>query len=217
MTLQTVVDRLAAHPGLTASRRRDLRSAVTSFAKLRDQPPAAIVLNLDGIRETLDTIVPARPKISRKRWANIRSDLAAAIDVSGLRPMLKTAEIGLDEAWSALLANADQRSARGLSRFGRWASLRQVVPQAVDEGAFERFVAELGDATLVRNLRYTRSFVAKRWNELVASGRVSGLRPVTVKGSGRVLRRIPWQSLPASFRDDGNSIAQVFSRRPGNS
>jgi integrase len=208
VTLQTVLDRLATHPGLAPSRRRDLRSAVTSFARLRDQPPAAVVLNLDDLRRTLDTIVPARAKISPKRWANIRSDLAAAIDASG-RPMLKTAEIELDGAWRQLLTDADQRIE--LSRFARWASLRQIAPQAVDGSALQRFVAELGDATLVRNLRYTRSFVAKRWNELVASSRVSGLRPVTVEGSGRVLKRIPWQSLPATFRDDVERYTQWAS------
>ena len=74
-------------------RKRDLRSAVTSFAKLRDQPPAAIPLDLADIRRTLDGMVPARAKISRKRWANLRSDLAAAIEASGLRPMLKTADL----------------------------------------------------------------------------------------------------------------------------
>jgi integrase len=199
-TLQTVVDRLAALPGLTASRRRDLRSAVISFAKLRDQPPAAVVLNLDDFRQTLDKIVPARAKISAKRFSNIRSDLAAAIDAAGL-PMLKTAEIELDEAWNSLLAPADRRARIGLSKFAKWATLRGIPPEAVDESTIGRFVAELGDATLVRGLRHTRSFVAKRWNELVASRPVSELRPVTV-GNGRVLKRIPWQSLPASLRDD---------------
>jgi hypothetical protein len=154
VTLQTVVDRLAAHPGLTTSRRRDLRSAVTSFARLRDQPPAAVVLNLDDLRQTLDTIVPARAKISPKRWANIRSDLTAAIHASGLRPMLKTAEIELDEDWRHLLAVADQRIE--LSRFARWASLRQIAPQAVNDSAIELFVAELGDATLATFRRKNR-------------------------------------------------------------
>jgi integrase len=211
VTLQTVIDRLAAHPTLTTSRRRDLRSAVISFAKLRDQPPAAIVLNLDDVRRTLDALVPARAKISRKRWSNIRSDLAAAIDASGLRPMLRTAEIKLDEAWNSALAPADRRVRIGLSKFAKWATLRGNPPVAVDDSAIGRFVGELGDATLVRGLRHTRRFVAKRWNELVASGRVSGLRPVTVEGSGRVLRRIPWQSLPASFRDDVAQYTQWAS------
>jgi integrase len=147
-------------------------------------------------------LVPARAQISPKRWANIRSDLAAAIDASGLRAMLKTSEIRLDDVWKPLLANTEPRIARGLSRFARWASQRQIAPQAVDLGTIERFVADLADATLVRKLRYVGNFVSKRWNELVASSPACGLRPVSLAGNGRVLKRIPWQALPGTFRDD---------------
>ena len=97
-------------------------------------------------------MVPARAKVSRKRWANLRSDLAAAIEASGLRPMLKTADVELDEVWSRLLAPADQRIRHGLSRFARWASLRRIAPEAVDDGTIERFIAELDAATLISNL-----------------------------------------------------------------
>src|SRR5689334_9056358 len=45
-TLQTILDRLAGDGGLSDTRKRDLRSAATSFAKLLDQPPAAIPLDL---------------------------------------------------------------------------------------------------------------------------------------------------------------------------
>lgn len=90
-TLQSVLDRLASDPALSGSRGRDLRSAVTSFAKLRAQPPSAIPLDLADIRRTLDSFVPAQANVSPKRMANLRSGLAAAIDASGLRPMLKTA------------------------------------------------------------------------------------------------------------------------------
>ncbi len=205
MTLQTVLDRLSANPALTLSRKRDLRSAVTCFAKLMDQPPAAIPLDLAAIRQTFDTIVPARAKVSPKRWANMRSDLAAAIDASGLRPMLKTGELRLDQAWARLLADADPRIASGLSRFARWASLRRIAPEAVDTKTIERFVAELRNATLVRNLRYFRRFVAKRWNALMAANGGPGLRPVSLKGNGRALKRIAWHSLPASLRADIDS------------
>ncbi len=96
-TLQTVLDRIAGASGLSDSRRRDLRSAVTSFAKLSERSPAAIPLDLTRIRDTLDGMIPASAKISAKRWANLRSGLAAAIAASGLRPMLKTANLDLDE------------------------------------------------------------------------------------------------------------------------
>ena len=199
VTLQTVLDRLSRHRGLTPSRQRDLRSAVTSFAKLNDQPPAAIPLDLGAIRHSLDKIVPARAKISRKRWANLRSDLAAAIDAAGLRPMLKTTGIELDQTWRPLLAGPDQRIARALSQFAHWASLRQIAPQAVDDAVLDRFITELESPSLVRKLRYLRALVAKRWNDLAVCQ--PGVRPVTVRGQ-RVLKRVLWGQLPASFCDE---------------
>src|SRR6516165_6164120 len=77
ITLQTVLDRISSASELSDGRKRDLRSAAISFAKLTGRAPAAIPLDLAGIRETLDHLVPAAAKISTKRWANLRSDLAA--------------------------------------------------------------------------------------------------------------------------------------------
>ena len=110
-TLQTVLDRLARNAGLSDTRKRDLRSAVICFAKLRDQPPAAIPLDLADIRLTLDGMVAAQAKVSRKRWANIRSDLATAIDASGLRPMIRTANVGLDQTGASFLRQPTNASA----------------------------------------------------------------------------------------------------------
>ena len=188
--------------GLSPNRKRDLRSAVASFAKLRDQPAAAIGLDLADIRRTLDGMVPARAKISPKRWANLRSDLAAAIAVSGLRSMLKTAGLKLDEVWSELLAPADQRVRHGLSRFARWASLHRIAPESVDESTIDRFVAELDGASLIRNLHNLRRTVTKAWNALVTMHKAAGLRPVAVPTNRAAPTRIPWQEFPAPFRDD---------------
>jgi hypothetical protein len=93
---QDVIDRLADNCSLSETRRRDLRSAVVTFGKLIDRAPALIPLDLAAIRAGLDAMVPVQAKISRKRWANLRSDLVAAIEASGLRPMLKTKTIRLD-------------------------------------------------------------------------------------------------------------------------
>jgi integrase len=202
VSLQTVLDRLSTEPGLTPNRRRDLRSAVACFSRLRDQPPAAIPLDLDDIRRRLDSIVPARAKISAKRWSNLRADLAAAIEASGLRPMLSTGQLERDNAWERLMAGTERHPAIGLSRFTRWASLRRIAPEAVDDKAIEDFVAEMGASTLMRNVRYLHPYVAKRWNRLVAAHPSLELKRVTFEGSGRNLKRVPWQRLPASFCDD---------------
>jgi integrase len=201
-SLKTVLDRLAGKSGLSDRRGRDLRSAVTRFAKLQDRPPEAIPLDLAAIRSALDRIVPGQAKVSRKSKANLRSNLAAAVEASGLRPMLKTRSIGLDAAWSRLLAPADQRIRLPLSRFGRWTSLRGIKPEAVDDSVIDRFITELDATTLVRDLRGLHRTVTMAWNALVRLHEGAGLRAVAVPPSRFVQTRIPWQQLPGSFQDD---------------
>jgi hypothetical protein len=107
--LQTVLDRVISHPTLPPSRKRDLASAVRCYGKLVDQPLASVALDLAAIRHTLDRIVPPRALISAKRFANIRSDLAAAIEASGVHPMLMTARVVLDRG---LPVSADRPARR---------------------------------------------------------------------------------------------------------
>jgi hypothetical protein len=182
VTHQTVLDRLSADPRLPPRRRRELCSAVTCFARLVGQPPAAIPLDLAAIRQTLDTVVPASAKISRKRRATMRSDLADGINVSGVRPMLKTAGVKLNAAWRQLMDEAPPWTRHDLSRFARWCSLRGIAPEAVDDSFIERFVAELHSSTLVRNLRYRSKLVRRAWNALVAQ------HPSSVRSPSRPTR-----------------------------
>jgi integrase len=202
VTLQSALDRLALDDSLSEVRKRDLRSAVISFAKLAEQPPAAIPLDIACIRRTLDGMVPGLAQISAKRWANLRSDLTAAIRVSGLRPMLKTADLDLDPVWSRVLTPADRRIRHGLSRFARWASYHRIRPDAVDNATIERFVAALGEATLVRKLHHMPGTIARTWNALVTVRKRAGLRRVSVPTTKPAPTRIRWGQLPASFRKD---------------
>lgn len=199
-TLKDVCDRVAAAPELSDNRKRDLRSALSSFAKVIEQPLEAIPLDLGGIRKTLDGIVPAQAKVSRKRWWNLRSDLGAAIAASGLHPMLSTASVPLSGEWASLLGNcANPEIRNGLSRLARWAILRAVTPAAVTTHVLERFIAEIESMTLVRKPQELAKAVAKAWNALVASAPEAGLQAVAVRASRVVSDRLPWSALPASF------------------
>jgi integrase len=200
--LQSILDRLAVDDRLSETRKRDLRSAVISYAKLVEQPPSAIPLDVARIRQTLDGMAPGRAQISAKRWANLRSDLTSAIWASGLQPILKTADLNLDAAWSNVLAPADRRIRHGLSRFARWASQRRIQPEAVDNQAIDRFVAELCQATLVRKLHRMPGTIARTWNALVAVRDGAGLRRVSVPNIRPAPTRIAWGQLPESFRED---------------
>ncbi|MGA9006054.1 MAG: site-specific integrase, partial [Xanthobacteraceae bacterium] len=173
------------------------------YSKVVGQPLAEIPFDLAAIRKTLDGVVPLQAKVSRKRWANLRSDIAAAIAASGVQPMLKTSDVKPNEDWDNLLQSAnDTRISNGLSRFARWATLREVRSVDVDGAVFERFFAELEANSLVRNLSFQRRKVAKLWNRLVAGTPEQDLKPVEIPAIKVGWHRIAWNELPKSFGEE---------------
>jgi integrase len=203
ITLQDVIDRLGANADLSDTRKRDLRSAIVTYSKILGESPAAIPMDLATIRKTLDGVVPLQAKVSRKRWANLRSDIAAAIAASGLQPMLKTSDVETDQEWEELIELAkDRRISNGLSRLARWATLRQVTPKEVDGAVLARFFSELETGSLIRNLQFLRRNVAKLWNKLVSLLPDRGLNLVEVPEKIVAWERVPWLELPASFRQE---------------
>jgi integrase len=205
-TLKDVFDRLTAAPELSDSRKRDLRSALSSYAKLMGEPLHAIRLDLGHIRNKLDHTMPAQVRVSRKRWSNLRSDLGAAIAASGLHPILSTSALPVNDEWQTLLGGcADKGVASGLSRFARWASMRGVKPRAVDTAVLERFMIEIESTTLVRNPQELAKNVAKSWNRLVRSAPDYDLRSMTVPAS-RVVSEVEdyleWCRVPDPLADN---------------
>jgi integrase len=199
VTLRNVLDALDRNPDLPVTRKRDLKSALNTYAKVAGNQPATIALDLAKIRETLDGTVPLQSKVSRKRWANLRSDLVAAIAVSGLQPMLKTFGVSLHPEWEELLDEANDKGlANGLSRLARWASLREISPRAIHAAKLDRFFSELETGTLIRNLRpYCRS-LPKLWNDLVDRLPHRTLQRIDVPDQV-VSRQIASPQFPASF------------------
>ena len=197
--LQQVVERISANAELSDTRKRDLRSAVVIYGKIVGAPLGEIRLELAAIRETLDGVVPLQAKVTRKRWANLRSDLAAAIAVSGVQPMLKTSDIKLTVPWQELLnATKDKRITNGLSRFARWASAKSLRPTDVDSAVLERFITQLETQSLERNLGFQRRCnVPRLWNKLVTTFPHQGLSPVEIPAKEVTWHRVPWEELPS--------------------
>jgi integrase len=200
LTLQSVLDQIAGSTGINENRKRDLRSAIISYGKLIDRPPSSIGLDLVEIRHVLDN-AGGVSKMSPKRRTNLRSDLASAVDVSGLLPMLRTSGIKLDPAWAALLQSTTSlRIRNGLSRLARWASANQILPGMISEAIIQRYVADLKAKTLVRKVGDQRRNVTAAWNVLAA---LKPELPTIASGSTQsVPKRILWDSLPASLYKD---------------
>jgi integrase len=202
-TLAEVVERLCANADLSDTRKRDLRSAVVIYGKIVGAPLGEIPLELAAIRKTLDGVVPLQGKVTRKRWANLRSDLAAAIAASGVQPMLKTSDIKPTDAWEELLnATKDKRITHGLSRLARWASLRSLGPTDINNVVLKRFFAELETQTLARHLGFQRRNVSRIWNKLVAIFPQQRLSAVEIPAKDVSWHRVPWKELPSSFRKE---------------
>ena len=117
--------------------------------------------------------------------------------------MIKTAGVELSESWSRLFEGNTKEWIRwGLSRFARWASLRQIVPMAVDAAVIGRFIADLETASLTRNIRNLHRGVINSWNGPVRVSarrkletyRVSNKQSQAGAGAGKIQ--------PASFRTD---------------
>ena len=202
-TLQQVFDRVSVRTDLPDARKRDLRSSVAIYGKIVDMPLSEIPLDLAAIRKTLEGVVPLQANMSRKRWTNLRSDLAAAISESDLLPILKTADLELSDDWQELFkATKDKRITNGLSRLGRWASSKGLRPSDIDNAALERFFTELETQTLVRHLGFQRRNVPRLWNRLVAAFPDLKLAPVEIPAKQINWHRISWTDLPKSFREE---------------
>ncbi len=85
-TLAAVLAILERPGKLSATRQRDLRSAVKRVAVLLGDEPAAIPLDIEAISGRLAAVNPVAVGITTKRLANIRSDFLAATKRSGVMP-----------------------------------------------------------------------------------------------------------------------------------
>ena len=181
-TLQNVLDRLAGDRALAVSRKRDLRSAVTSFAKLAE--PAA------GGN-------PARPRRHppdpRQHGAGPGQGLAQALGEPAQRPCRRHRCLG--PAADAQDRRVDPRRAPGPDflhaadravrawpfAFRPMGELAPDPPRrpsttARSSASLPNWMGRPWSGTF-RNLRRT---VARAWNALVARHQAAGLRPVTV-------------------------------------
>jgi len=149
-TLDDLIAFLGRNKTLVAKRRRDLISACNSTAKLVGRPPSDIPANIAALRDLFAKLHPAQCRISKKRLANIRADLAAALELAGIIPADNRDTTPLP-AWAEFLDHATAKHhAWFLSRFARFCSQRQTEPANVDDAVVREFRTWL-DARVLTN------------------------------------------------------------------
>jgi hypothetical protein len=202
ITLRDVLNVVEGSAALSATRRRDLRSAVMRVASLLGDVPSRIPLHLPAISARLATVSPVAAGLTKKSFSNIRSDFIAAVKVSGLRPVQRLARTPLSPAWKNLFVDLSGRRAHlGLSRLARYASANGIEPRAIRNAKIDAFIAAVRDGSLHRKPNGLHRRVALIWNE-AAERPEFGLQTVEVPSFRRAAKRIEWTSLANAFRKD---------------
>jgi integrase len=203
VTLAGVMAALEREGKLTATRKRDLISAVKRVANLLGDEPAAIALDMPAISAQLAAVNPVAVDLTPKTFGNIRSNFLAAVKASALMPV-KVKSGGkpvLSPAWVDLFARLSGRRAHiGLSRLARFASARGLAPQGINDEVLADLIAAVREQSLHPRPTVLHRQVALIWNE-AARDPALGLRRVTVP-SYRTPKRIDLTRLPQAFMQE---------------
>lgn len=205
---KTFADLVVAIDGdntLSSTRRRDLKSAISTFSSRLHLLPAEAPASMDYVRKRIDGVHPKQLGLKAKRWQNVLSDLRYAINRYGPRPVRKMRTANLPEPWGSLSDRLPAPGLRyGLSRLIKFCSLSGIVPEEVDAVTFDDFEIWLGDHTLCTNSRVKAREAAKRWNSAVETipdwpGRRVELTPA------RDAYCLSWDDIPSNFREDAEA------------
>ncbi len=187
-TLADVLQRLDDAAGLSDSRRRDLKSAVSFVTTIWGAPANQIPLDVPAIAEKLDGVDPVARGMSAKRLANIRWGVMSALHQSGLKPGVLGGRNNkvLSPAWTAVFAMPlTRRQSIGLSRLAHYCGRESIDPTAVDDDVMAALITEVRETSLRRQLHKLHRETAKIWNELAAGFPDLGLHSC-VGASGQV-------------------------------
>ena len=103
-TLEDVLCVVTRSQALTPRQQQDMASALRTLARLLSRPLSCFPCDLPSVRRLLEGIAPARYRISRRRWANVRSLVFKAIELAGVPRLPGRSGEPLSLAWLRVLA-----------------------------------------------------------------------------------------------------------------
>src|SRR5579871_617397 len=200
-TLAGVLEAIAAVPDLTPQRRQDMASALRTVARMLGRTLESIPADPRQLVRRLAQVAPEAAGLTKGRWANIRSLLRAALELT--RPMLPGRQVQpLSPEWQALYDQLpDTGRQMQLSRLLRYLSARGIEPGMVREAHGDEFVKALREETLLKDPDATWRAVVWAWNR--SRQEVAGWPAVTFAfASRRKIYGLPWTGFPPSFKAD---------------
>jgi hypothetical protein len=168
-TIGTLADVLSLidQTGLTGTRRRDMISAIKRICEMAGTTPACVCAGLPVLKEMLSRIRPAAHGVSAKSYSNLRSLLAAALQLAGVIDPSGRGRAIRHPQWGPLLQAVadDQRLSNGLAAFANWCAGQGILPGEVDDSVVQRFLTWLEAKTLHPKPRDLVRRIPNVWNE----------------------------------------------------
>lgn len=201
--LSDVIAQIDGMIDLKPTRRRDLKSALNTIARLLSKTPDRVPANINWLHIRLRRVAPAAHNMSAKRFKNIKSDAIKALELTGcsreradwLRPPCP--------AWQALLDRvADKHDLWKLTQLAQYCSALGVLPNAVNDdhtrGLLETLIAE----SFQNKPEHKVAEAIKTWNRL--RGEADGWPDIQLSPLPRMKEpwTIPLEQFPQSLQED---------------
>ena len=220
-TLANVLE-VVQEANLSPSQRRDMKSAIKRIAEMASAVPATVPAEAPALRQKLAKILPAAHGVSPKTWANLRSQLRAALRLADVIDSMGPGSAMLDPAWAPLVRAIaeDKRLSCGLACFFNWCTAQSIAPHQVNDAVVQRFCSWLENRTLCAKPRNVVRLIPKLWNE--AGEKMEGWpkTKLTILSFKWPPKRIQWGALSESFRRDADACLaargkpDLFDERP---
>ena len=197
----SLADVIAAIEGLAETpktRRRQLLSDVRTFARWQGSSPDRLPASVGFIRRSFADLTPAGCGVSPRRFANVKSAVRRALDLTGLREADRYRGVALSPAWQALYDRLPDKYHRTAIRpFIRFATVQDIDPDEVDEAVSHGYLAWL-EANSFKNPAGDHQTFVRLWNRAVEN--IAGWPTVQlIKPPRRQTYGVRWNDLPAPF------------------
>ena len=220
----TLADVLAVleQSGLSGTRRRDMVSAVKRICEMAGTLPASVTTQPPRLRELLSGIRPAAHGVTAKSYSNLRSLLAATLQLAGVIDPLGRGTARHHLEWRPLLEAiaVDQRLSNGLAALASWCAGQHISPDEVSDTTVQRFLAWLEARTLYPKPRDLVRRVPKLWNEASTKFNPWPATKLTILSFKPPPRHLKWSDLSPSFQQEAAAYLalranpDLFDERP---
>ena len=207
--LNTLADvpALVATADLAPARARDMISAIKRLCEMAGRSPSNTPVEARALRAKLRKIHPARFSVSAKTFSNLKSLLAAALQLAGVLDDMARGFARRHPAWGPLLqaVGADRRLGEGLATFANWCAVNEISPEAVTDESIQLFSVWLESRTLCLKPHDVVRRTPLLWNEAgarIESWPKTRLSRVSFKTPRK---RLAWDDLSEGFRNDAEA------------